>query len=162
MKKFLLIAAIIGILTACSKRATVGGNATVIQFGTSYGFCIGNSCITNYRLSTDGKLIKTTSSPTGANSVTTIVTDATQLSQADRVFRQAPEGLMAITKDTSFGCPDCADQGATVVRVRNTKAKDDTVTIRFDNFLDGNPTEFRTFVELIKETTFKLKALPNN
>lgn len=140
-------------IASCKKNQNDKGldnSISRFEFGRSYGYCIGNGCITFFSLS-DGKLTKTTSSASGTNMVTVPIADLSKINAANDLFKELPTSIKTMKRDTAYGCPDCYDQGATVVRIIRKDGTPETVRITFDNTLRDNPANLQPYILKIHE-----------
>lgn len=167
MKQFLQIAPLL-FLFACTKSTKVAEDIILcdcspalswpVEFGTSYGFCTGNECVTRFIIETETRSIsKITSSSDGQNRDTIKITDTARLRAVAPLFNQLPAELLQLKKDTAYGCPDCADQGATFIYINNARTKNKRLRITFDNTLDNNPEHLRNYIRLIWDVVEQLK-----
>ena len=149
MKTLLLLLTMSILTAACEKDETTVDE--YFYFGTSHGMCA-NDCAKFYQL-TDGKVY--------ADNVTRyngkVTFQSTPL--ADSAYQMAvniqknfPEYL-GNRPDTTFGCPDCADQGAIhIERKRNGVVQ----TWHIDTNSNNQPAEIRGYIIELLATMARL------
>ncbi|HEX7755392.1 MAG TPA: hypothetical protein VF421_08615 [Niabella sp.] len=139
---------------ACAKPHKTS-NQTSFEFGTSYNMCAGPECVTTYRIK-GAKLYKITSGPGITSSQKITALSASALTIAQKLQNTPLPDYLYQNKNKSFGCPDCADQGATALTIIHNEI---TTSWNFDNDLNNNPPEIRAYIQKIWET---MTALTEN
>lgn len=148
-------------MLSCSKRKELrtenqpDPTISVFEFGSKYGFCIGNKCYTSFSLSDEG-LKKTTSSAIGTNKETISISDSLKIKTVMKVLAEMPLTIRQLKKDTVYGCPDCYDQGGIFVTIIRNETTPDTTQILFDNSIESNPKELQPYVLALAKALVKL------
>lgn len=131
------------IVLSCKKSTEKLEDGDYIVFGSFYGFCMGEECREMYLL-TNEKLyedIDDSSTDEYVELPSDLYADVVDLETAIPVdIKELP--------DSTFGCPDCHDQGG----VHLTIKKDGVIqSWTIDNDLDAIPTYLHSLVGLIHE-----------
>lgn len=144
------------VVIACSRKQVISNNnepdsiISSFEFGSKYGFCIGNQCITTYTLTTNG-LVRTTSNAIGGDKKILTITDSGKINIASTLLTTLPVSIKQLKKDTVYGCPDCYDQGGIMVKLVKQEKPSDTLKVLFDNSIESNPKEFQAYLKQMKE-----------
>ncbi len=127
-----------------------------IIFGTYFGFCAGDDCISIYKKESD-KLLEDVKKeyPSQEQPYQGEFVPYTGLKLLDfnNLLPSLPAALLT-TQDTVIGCPDCADGGGIYLEYKSGN------THRFwliDRMVDNVPAELRDFVLEIDATVESLK-----
>jgi hypothetical protein len=123
MKKSLLFLSIVLLCFACKKDndeqncGNGSGNeeSDSLYFGHFYGECIGEDCMMTFKLSNGQLFEDTIDSYAGMGPFSFIQRSNEDYLLVDDLMEFIPTELMAI-QDSTFGCPDCVDQGGLFVR----------------------------------------------
>ncbi len=130
---------------ACQKSTEKLEKGDYLIFGHFYGFCGGEECVETYILS-GSELAENTSDNYGSLEGATYVNLSDELYAAVAELETSIPSELSALPDSTFGCPDCHDQGG----VRVSLKKDDVIkTWRMDNDLDAIPAYLHDFVNLI-------------
>jgi len=123
MKKFILpgfISIILLFSNSCSDDKDFKKTSEYLVFGHFYGECIGEGCVTMYKLE-DDKLFQDTKKEYPRYDVfyegSYIEMDQADYDKVKDLFDYFPEQLL-YEHDTTFGCPDCADQGGLYIEYK--------------------------------------------
>ena len=142
MKHYHFLSLVILILfSACSKDDDNADcenpiqNSDTLIFGHFYGECIGEDCIQTYKLS-DGQLFEDTlDSYAGSGPSDFILLPQEDYDLVSDLMDFFPNELLSLA-DSTFGCPDCADQGGLFIRLESTA---DTSTFIIRSGSGGRP-----------------------
>lgn len=143
MRRLIMIALSLLVLVACKKSTEKLESNDYIIFGHFYGFCVGEECVEMYML-TDSKLYEDTVDYGGDEYVELSNSLYEDVKDIDGAI---PVELTA-QPDSTFGCPDCHDQGGVRLIIKSGE------TIQrwtFDNDLDAIPGYAHGIVNLIHE-----------
>lgn len=143
MSRYIVIGLMGLMAISCKKSSEKLEDADYIVFGTFYGFCMGEECREMYMLTNENLYEDIDDS--NADEYVELPTDL----YADVVDLETsiPADLKALP-DSTFGCPDCHDQGGVFLRIKKDDV-DQSWTI--DNDLDAIPTYLHGIVDLIHE-----------
>lgn len=150
-KLTLVIACVLLLINlSCQKDGIdLNGETDYIIFGSSYGFCVGE-CATTYLLKSDGLYKSTTYLKTGELNSFTEKLSVEKFSQVKGLEQKVPkEFLNENSEEKTFGCPDCADQGALFLEVARRGHQNKRFTI--DTRTDGLP-------DYVKSVAIHIKA----
>ncbi|MBP0905703.1 hypothetical protein ACFSKN_16310 [Mariniflexile gromovii] len=110
MKKVILILLASIFIYGCSSKDNVKVyDADYLIFGHFYGFCIGESCIETFKLTSD-TLYEDTNDQFAHASFNFEALDDAKFEAVKDLVDAFPTKLLEEEK-TTFGCPDCADGG---------------------------------------------------
>ena len=102
-------------LSSCKKEAQTNCETDYLIFGHFYGFCIGETCVETYKL-TDTKLYEDSNDVYfGEGPFTFLELSQSKFTLVEDLESFIPQGLIALP-DSTFGCPDCADQGGVFIQ----------------------------------------------
>ena len=148
MKNLILTILILLLLTNCKKSSLLGDH---FIFGSSYSECEGN-CV-NYFMLKKGELYPddmTNLSDKLKFKNTRLPQEKIDLSK--QIESNLPE-LLKNSSSSTFGCPDCRDQGAIYIEIKN-KSKTNKFSIDADT--SQIPVEIRKYISDIKLTLRQL------
>lgn len=149
MKKLIRLTAIISLFTL-SCRKDPKPDTDYFLFGVSYGHCI-NDCAYFYKLE-NGKLYADDMKRFGTFSFFSGELSDSKAGMAQNLLAQLPPVLISQPGQT-FGCPDCVDQGAYFVQLKQNGT---TVHWRIDPSTDQLPAELKAFADTLGSTLNKL------
>jgi hypothetical protein len=119
------------VLSACDGSATSASDVSLIEWTSSFGFCLPEAYCTT-RLQVEGRqavlTLESRQSPAVRTETTLSSAEADALAEAaaDARFEELPAVV---------GCPDCADGGAETVRVI-AAGDEDAVTFEYNSELE--------------------------
>lgn len=149
MKPLAIIAAIIIAFSSCSKDSNERFDPNSVDhfsFGTAYGMCIGD-CAKFYAIAKQQLFADTIKKyfvePLGFSS--TPMPDA-KYQLAKQLLDSFPAYLLN-RADTTYGCPDCSDQGGVHLQMKQNGV---TRTWHIDNFVQNQPVEIRDYINKVK------------
>lgn len=143
MKKLIFIAICSITLFACKKSNEKIIVGDYIIFGHSYGFCMGEECVEMFML-TNSKLYEDTVDYGGEDYIELSAELYDEVKDIEEVI---PAALLT-QPDTTFGCPDCHDQGGVRLFIKNGELIQRWI---FDNDLEAIPTYLHPLVNSIHE-----------
>lgn len=150
MKNSAIILTVI-ILTSCQKDEIIKNDYLI--FGHFYGECAGESCVETYKLTND-KLYEDLNDNYYATSFNFVELSNDKFNDVNDLSDFLPD-LLLDENDSTFGCPDCHDQGGLFVSYN----KDDELkSWRIDQSKDDVPNYLHDFIDKINEKI----ALINN
>ena len=120
LKSNLIIAFVLLVVASSCQKDGLGldGEKDYIIFGSSYGFCEGE-CATSYLLKHDGLYKSTSYLRTGRLNTFSEKLNAEKFNQVRGFEQKIPAEFLDEKKpETTFGCPDCTDQGRVVFGLR--------------------------------------------
>lgn len=141
-------------LLACSKKdddasgSNQAANAqTQLIFGHFYGMCGGETCIETFKL-TDSKLLEDTiDSYSGTGPFHFLALEDQKFLETRDLVDFLPARLL-VERDSTFGCPDCADQGG--IFIQYTKGGS-VKTWRIDQAKDNVPDYLYELMDKVNE-----------
>lgn len=155
------ILALLALVSITLLGACCGGNeeenfgmeeGDYLIFGHFYGFCYGADCIQIYQL--DHELLREDTTDVYPQTVSTnypgdfsVILSNDLREETLVLWEDFPEALLAET-ETTFGCPDCYDQGGYYLEYKNGNTSDFWI---FDTNLADVPAYMQEYLELIKE-----------
>jgi len=148
MKPIIFVLALGLVFSSCSKDADKFDPSSVdhFSFGTSYGMCLGDCAkffaIANRQLFPD-TLSNYYTGTVGFSS--TPLPDA-QYQLAKELLDNFPVYLIN-HPDTTFGCPDCADQGAIHLQIKENNV---VKTWHVDTHVSNQPVEIRNYIARLR------------
>lgn len=109
---------VLSFFTACEKNNEPISTGEYLIFGHYYGFCGGENCVVNFKL-TDQQLFKdqTSFNYAGSNPFDFVELDSELYKDVNDLLAAVPEQLESEPART-FGCPDCADGGGMLIEYR--------------------------------------------
>ncbi len=143
MRRYIVIGLMGLMAMSCKKSSEKLEDGDYILFGTFYGFCMGEECREMYMLTID-KLYEDIDD---GNEVEYVELPTDLYADVHDIKMSIPADLTALP-DSTFGCPDCHDQGGVFLRIKKDDV-DQSWTI--DNDLDAIPTYLHSIVDLIHE-----------
>jgi len=159
MKKFFLFALLPLIVAGCKKNQEPEHNCNCvtalpdyISFGRAYGEC-GGDCAHFYLFKDFALYADDMSQYNGTASFSTTPLASEQLTKALSAVTALPRN--ATYGDTTFGCPDCHDQGGLHVSFR-IKAGDPMTTWHADTDSTKQPAALRPFFRKVTEVLNQL------
>lgn len=149
----LFLSALILSLYACKKEGNddncagpIEDNSSLI-FGHYYGECIGEDCIQTYKLSGAHLYEDTVDSYAGTGPLAFIQRSQEDYLLVSNLMDYYPEELLS-QADTTYGCPDCADQGGLFIQLSN----EGTVrTFNIDQDMAAVPSYLHLFMTKVNE-----------
>jgi len=147
IKVLILILAVV-FIQSCDKNDEIElSDNEYLIFGHFYGECLGEDCIVTYKL-TDKKLFEDNNdnySGTGPFDFNELGID--KFSQVKDLIDYFPKELLN-SNETTFGCPDCADQGGIFIQyVKNG----DVNSWRIDQSKNDVPDYLHSFIDKVNE-----------
>lgn len=138
---------------SCKTTTTPSDSVDYFVFGSGYCHCI-NNCGTFYKY-TPAALVKGEGTSCQRTDYTYggAALPAANLAQAEALLKALPNELY-MAADTTFGCPDCADQGAFHIEV---KKGGDVKFWRIDTNEGAVPEFLKPFHQKMRETLEVLK-----
>ncbi len=138
------------LFSGCDKgnsSSTANADRTLL-FGTYYGECIGEQCVEIFKL-TDSQLFEDIEdSYAGQGSFSFFPLSNEQFEKAKGLRSAIPQELLS-QPDSTFGCPDCVDQGGVFIQVITDG---NPQTWRVDQNLSQVPAYLHSFVNQINTT----------
>jgi len=143
MRKLLVIGLLGLIALSCKKSTEKLEKGDFIVFGSFYGFCMGEECREMYMI-TDEKLYEDVDD----SSTDEYVELPSDLFAAVADLESAIPSELIEQPDSTFGCPDCHDQGGVYLKIKKDGlAQSWTI----DNDLEAIPAYLNGIVNLIHE-----------
>lgn len=154
MKKALLFLALLAAF-GCKKESSKLNvdHLDYFAFGTAFGFCGGNQCVTLFQL--QGQNLYPDADVTrqqffaGEITFQTTSLPSDKIALAQDLLAKFPPALLDESEE-HIGCPDCSDQGTIYVEV---KEGDSVRRWRIDPFLD----QYKPFSQAVAQTVEALK-----
>jgi len=149
MKSIITILALIGIFfTSCSEsdNSVQVNKMDYLIFGHFHGECEGEECIETFKL-TDDKLYEDTLDHYNAENLEFVELSNEKFQQVKDLINYFPEELKN-QKDTTFGCPDCLDQGGIFIQYSENGI---VKSWRMEKGLDANLSYLHEFIDKVKE-----------
>jgi hypothetical protein len=154
MKKTLLLFALLAAFGCKKETITLDlGNLDYFAFGTAYGFCAGDACVTLFQL--QGQNLYPDADVTKQQFFAGDITFQTTSLPADKValaqdlLAKFPPALLDESEE-HIGCPDCSDQGTIFVEIKESST---VRRWRIDPFLD----KYKPFSTAVANTVHELK-----
>ncbi len=144
MKPIILLLAVAVTLNSCEKSADSFDSTTVdyLAFGTSYGMCTGDCAklfsISNKQLFPDNMNYYYS----GQISFSSTPEPETKYQLAKELLENFPVYLINHA-DTTYGCPDCTDQGAIHLQLKQNNV---VKTWHVDTNISKQPVEIRNYI----------------
>ncbi|MEY3421616.1 MAG: hypothetical protein RIR48_1912, partial [Bacteroidota bacterium] len=136
---------------ACSIDGYPDGN--YIIFGHSYGECLGTDCVKVFKLSETGLYFDTRAIERQPDNRKFKQLPESEFIKAKDLWELFPSQLLSMP-DTTFGCPDCRDQGAIILEfsVSNTSLRFsiDQDKNEIPKFLHGYVNKINEIIMLIE------------
>lgn len=151
MKKLALVILALGLLTTCKKAELKG---RYFAFGSSHNMAIGDGL--TFFLIKNGNLYSDNMDKSIYSEEWTFNNDKLP-KEKYKLAKQLLDQLPDFFKDNdsnTFGCPDCADQGAFHLKIGEYNS---VKTFHIDTKVSTQPTEIRAFIISLKSTLDKLK-----
>ena len=152
MKNKVIYFVLMLVLTACSKGENQDEN--FIIFGHSYGECIGPDCVKVFKL-TDTTLyfdIYANERKQGKKKYVELANS--EFLKARELSDLFPSELLTM-RDTTFGCPDCRDQGALILRYSTEKK---TLNFLIDQDKNEIPAFLHKYVDKVNQVISMIKV----
>ena len=149
MKKLLLILLCLPLLfISCNKNEEFEiSNNEYLIFGHFYGMCSGEDCIETFKL-TDEKLYEDLNDNyLGTEPFNFVILGDDQYNEAKDLISFFPSQLLN-ENDTTFGCPDCVDQGGIFI---GYKKDGDLKKWRIDQYKNSVPDYLHDFIDKVNE-----------
>ncbi len=148
IKPTLLALVVLSIVTACNKQNV---SSDYLIFGHYYGECMGEECIETFKL-TDTQIYEDLIDDYSNNEFEFEKLNTSKFKKAKSLNTSIPAQLIA-EKDSTFGCPDCADGGGIFIR----HANDGIIkTWRIDQTKSNIPDYLHDFIDKVNETISEL------
>lgn len=145
-KAVLILLAVIFSLGCSSKNDVPVYNGDYLIFGHFYGFCLGETCIETFKLTSD-TLYEDTNDQYTHESFNFEVMDDTKFEAVKDLADAFPTKLLE-EKEATFGCPDCADGGGLYIEYsRNGTVK----SWRIDQIKGNVPSYLHSFMDKVNE-----------
>lgn len=146
MKFCYAFAIVIVLLFSCKKEGEQNLNSSdYLVFGHFYGMCQGETRVETYKL-TSTALYEDTEDSYSHYSFNYEELSNTQFNEVKDLATLFPDALWD-EEETTFGCPDCMDQGGIYVEY---KKDGQLVNWLFDNVESNNPSYAGTFITEVK------------
>jgi hypothetical protein len=151
MKSYQLILFSLGfvLLLSCNKdddEVSAAPQPDYIIFGHFAGECFGEECVEIFKL-TNTQLLEDTTDNYSAKSLEFVELPANKFNLVNDLNRSFPSELLSLS-DSTFGCPDCVDQGGLIVQYAiNNSVK----TWRIDRLKNNVPVYLHDFMDKINE-----------
>ena len=138
---------------ACSIGGCPDGN--YIIFGHSYGECAGTDCVKIFKLSETGLYFDTKAKERKPDNWKFKQLSESEFIKAQDLWDLFPVQLLSMP-DTTFGCPDCRDQGAIILEF-----SDGDQSLRFSIDQDHNeiPQFLHAYVNKINEIIMLIEVI---
>ena len=149
MKTIITILALFSLLfTSCSEsdNGVQVNKMDYLIFGHFHGECIGEGCIEKFKLTSD-KLFEDTLDEYNAENFEFIELSSEKFEQVKDIIDYFPEELKK-HKDTTFGCPDCRDQGGVFIQYSENGI---LKSWRIDKDKDVIPEYLHSFIGKVNE-----------
>lgn len=149
MKTIITILALFSLLfTSCSEsdNGVQVNKMDYLIFGHFHGECIGEGCIETFKLTGD-KLYEDTLDHYNAENFEFIELSSEKFVQLKDIIDYFPNKLLN-EKDTSFGCPDCRDQGGVFIQYSENGI---LKSWRIDKNKDVIPEYLHSFIDKVNE-----------
>lgn len=150
MKIGFLTLIFIGLLfTSCSDsdNGVQVNKMDYLIFGHFHGECIGEGCVETFKLTGD-RLYEDTLDHYNAENFEFVELSSEKFEQVKDIIEYFPTKLLN-DKDTTFGCPDCRDQGGIFIQYSENGI---VKSWRIDKDKDVIPTYLHKFVDKVNET----------
>lgn len=147
MRKSILLIVVSIVLLGCSSNDDIQLNdGDYLIFGHFYGFCVGENCVEIFKL-TDTKLYEDSNDNYAMEPFNFELLDEAKFDLAKDLIDAFPEKLL-LEKETTFGCPDCADGGGLYIEY----SKDGVVkSWKIDQMQMNVPTYMHDFMDKVNE-----------
>lgn len=132
-------------LSSCKKEKEKSPGDYLI-FGRFYGFCMGELCIETYKLDAANLYEDLNDNYSGAP-FDFVQLGAEKFEETKDLINYFPNELLA-QPDSTFGCPDCADQGGILI---SYYANEELKTWRVDNNRSAVPSYLHAFMDKIDD-----------
>ena len=128
--------------TSCQKDGIdLNDETDYLIFGSSYGFCMGE-CATTYLLKSDGLYKSATYLKTGDLNTFNEELSEEKFNQIKGLEQKIPAEFLEEKKDEStFGCPDCSDQGRLYLEISIGGRKK---RFNIDNYTENLPEHVKS------------------
>lgn len=112
--KFLMIYITMALTTCNSNEDLTLNDADYIIFGHYYGHCVGEECVETFKLTKYKLYEDTIDSYAGNGEFDFVELSEDKFQKVRTILENFPKNLLK-EKPTTFGCPDCADQGGILI-----------------------------------------------
>jgi hypothetical protein len=140
------------VLTACSKEENQ--NENFIIFGHSYGECIGPDCVKVFKLTDTSLYFDIYAKERKQGKHKYVELENSEFIKARELWELFPSELLTMP-DTTFGCPDCRDQGALILQYSNAKK---SWNFSIDQDKDELPTYLHPYVDKVNQIISIIKV----
>ncbi len=155
MKKILLILSIIGVVVSCKKEVDNNietNDQNFLIFGHFYGFCQGEHCVKNYKI-TDKKLYKVNFATRPGETTEFIELENEKFELVKDLVDFFPDQLRN-ENDLIIGCPDCTDGGGLRIQIFENDINKMWV---IDQFKVNVPTYLHDFMDKVNDKIHLLR-----
>lgn len=137
------------LLFACKKEDNPTlENGNYLIFGHYYGECFGETCVETYKLTETQLFEDIINTYAGNGPFDFIELPAAEYEKTKTLMDYFPSELLQ-AEETTFGCPDCADQGGLFIQY----ADGSTIkSWRIDQSKGAVPTYLHAFMDKVNET----------
>ena len=147
MKPIFFVFFLLWVFSCGKEEDLVLEDGDYLVFGHYYGKCIGEQCVETFKL-TESQLFEDSRDDfTGDSFTFNILLSEEKFRQVKDIKDLFPKALLQ-SVDTTFGCPNCADQGGLLVRVSE---KGKLRTWRMDMDKAQLPDYLRVFAEEVRK-----------
>lgn len=151
MRGILVFGLVLMILVGCKKSKDELKHDDYLIFGHFFGFCFGEECIEMYKI-TKSKLYEDKEDLYGQEAFDFIEVPVEKFDLVKDLVTDLPQNLID-SPDSTFGCPDCADQGGIYIEYRKNdvvhKWKIDNDNTPLPAYLQEFKAKVKTKIELI-------------
>ena len=134
------------LLTQCSSDdAMVEGDYLI--FGHFYGFCVGETCVETFKLTSD-QLFEDELDDYRGEKFSFNALSSEEFEIAQGLYESFPAQLF-LEQDEFIGCPDCADGGGIFIELSRDGAKR---RWRIDQFKSSVPESLHDYMDQVNET----------
>ncbi len=144
--KYLILVLIVALFSSCDKVDEIGMNESdYLIFGHFYGECIGEECVETYKLTNEKLFEDLNDKYSGREPFHFVELKNGEFDEVKDLINFFPSELLIVDEST-FGCPDCADQGGLYVEYK----KEGVLRIwRIDQSKNEVPTYLHDFIDKI-------------
>ncbi len=147
LKIFTLILIVIA-FSSCKKDDEIEINENdYLIFGHFYGECNGESCVETYKLTNQKLYEDLNDNYTGIEPFNFTELSNDKYYEVKELLDIIPAELLS-ENETTFGCPDCADQGGLLIIYKKGESKK---RWKIDQFKNEVPSYFHDFMDKVNE-----------
>lgn len=140
----MLSIAFVFVLFACGDNTSL--NSDYVIFGSFAGECGGEACVETFKL-TDDKLYEDQKDNYNGDEFEWLELSNEKFDQVKDIRDAIPMELIAL-QDSTFGCPDCYDQGGVFIQV---KESDEISSWRIDSNKNDIPDFLHNLIDAVFE-----------